>query len=110
MHALTLLALFGSVTKAEMVIKIDDQAIAKEMDYWDQWLNQEDTKYQLKNAVGKTFEDAFNRAKLRIDIESAKIYRPWAEDMNILSKYLSFSENCNTNSFHECLIDSGEYK
>ena len=30
--------------------------------------------------------------------------------MQILSEYLNVGETCNMNSFHECLIDTGEYR
>ena len=38
-----------------------------------------------------SFEEAFNKSKMKIDIESAKIYRPWAKDMELMSRYYMVS-------------------
>ena len=94
---MSLLALTGAVTTG------------KNVDYWSQWLETEQTS-ELNHIHGSTFEEAFNMAKYKVDSTGAKIFRPWAKDMQILTRYMLVDEQCKTNSFYECLIDTQEYK
>ena len=53
-------------------------------DYWSKWLENSETEHEL-TSLATGLEDAFNRAKMRIDINGASIFRPLMDYIQLTS-------------------------
>lgn len=85
-------------------IQIDTEKMNQEIDYWNKWLNDEEVAKDRKE-FNKGIHEAFNVAKMRLDIEGAKIMRPMMDQFKLWKDSKYISEECITDLYFKCMYD-----
>ena len=74
---------------------IDLKPFNKELGYWDEYFNRPDLQEDLF-ATGMGLADAFNQAKMRIDIQGAKIFRPLMDAVKLIQDTHLVGKDCDS--------------
>lgn len=84
-------------------VTFDMEPVHREMDYWSKWLEDPQTQSDMM-ATAQGLDDAFNQAKLRLDVHGGQIFSPVIDNFELMRDSMMMNKDCHTNAMVKCIL------